>query len=316
MLREFRRADGPTYFRLLSAYFPEENALLGYHEGPFNAILRRVFRWDYRLILGLFSLVRRPIVKFLLIEDHGQVAATAILTFTANAGYVGSVMVDIPYRHRGYAQRLLAACDPIARRAGKRYLILDVLSANAPARALYDKIGFLPLRDQGYWQCAIPSTGHAPTEPLPAPLRPLRKSDAEPLADIANGAAPPRVREIYPVRPGDFFVPPLVVRGLDSETVAWVIDRGHGPEGFLRASVSPATQAGHLSAPLIAPGVDGASAAQLVTTGIAWLAERHRPRAVVEVPRSNLPGTQALQSAGFTEAFGVATLYRSIGPAN
>ena len=71
----------------------------------------------------------------------------------AVAGYVGSqtvlgetdmmnVAVAAAYRRRGIAEQLILALVEELKAAGSHCLMLEVRHSNAPARALYEKLGF------------------------------------------------------------------------------------------------------------------------------------------------------------------------------
>ena len=59
-------------------------------------------------------------------------------------GYVSDIWVAPAFRGRGLAARLLAAIEGHLRPAGVEYLRLNVLAANASARASYERAGFIP----------------------------------------------------------------------------------------------------------------------------------------------------------------------------
>ncbi|PNH12032.1 hypothetical protein TSOC_001094 [Tetrabaena socialis] len=60
-----------------------------------------------------------------------------------SAAYVSNMAVDPKFRRRGVARALLAACEEVARRAGSAEAWLHVREADAPARGLYDKEGYV-----------------------------------------------------------------------------------------------------------------------------------------------------------------------------
>ena len=313
MLRTFRRTDGPSLFPMMARYFPEEGELLGFRPEAFDRVVDRVFRWDARFFLGLLDLLHRPVVKFLVIEAEGRVVATAVVTFPHRAGYLSTVMVDEPYRGRGFAKRLVAAAEGESRRSGKRFLVLDVLRSNAPAISLYQKLGYRLLRAGSYRSKEL-SAGAPSTDAASPAVRPFRRRDGTPLARIALAQMPPLVSEALPTRAGDFRLTPAIALGLDSETQAWVVDHGRGAEAFVRATASATTVSGHLTSPLLDPAVPAASADALLRQATAWLSARGIRRAVCEVPDYHRPGLDALGRAGFTEAFGVDTFYRDLAP--
>ncbi|HTP54510.1 MAG TPA: GNAT family N-acetyltransferase [Thermoplasmata archaeon] len=198
MLRDLRATDASRVLEFLRTEFPEEEAILGTRPEAFEKIVRRIYRWDSRLLLGLLRLVGRPIYRFLVIEDAGRIVATTLLTFPEGAGYVSMVVVDPQHRRRGFAKRLLEEARRATARRGRPFVALDVLEANAPARALYEAIGFRTLRATGYYVREGPAPPADP--PLPS-IRAFRKDDAVPLAAIAQRNAPADVAKILPVRP-------------------------------------------------------------------------------------------------------------------
>ncbi|HTP54511.1 MAG TPA: hypothetical protein VML94_06090 [Thermoplasmata archaeon] len=97
---------------------------------------------------------------------------------------------------------------------------------------------------------------------------------------------------------------------MSNVTAAWVVDRGAGPEAHLTASRTPVTEAGHLSAPIVADGADPSAVAALVRTAVGWLAAQGATRVVAMVPEANGRGRAALEEAGFHHAIAIFTLYR------
>ena len=113
----------------------------------------------------------------------------------------------------------------------------------------------------------------------------------------------------------EFHVAPAVVRALDSKSEAWVVDRGSGPVAWVRASVSPAMDAGHLTAPVIGPTADPADVRALLARALEWNRSEGASRVVVELWDENLPGQAALRGAGFEVAYGIRTLALATGAA-
>ncbi len=67
---------------------------------------------------------------------------------------VHDVVVAVSHRGRGIAAQLFAEVEAIARERGACKLTLEVLDGNAPARALYHRLGFAAYR-------LDPAMGHA-----------------------------------------------------------------------------------------------------------------------------------------------------------
>lgn len=80
------------------------------------------------------------------------------------AGYIGSqtvmgetdmmnVAVDPDFRRRGVAQTLILALVDALKARGSHWLMLEVRQSNAPARALYEKLGFAEVgRRKNYYR--------------------------------------------------------------------------------------------------------------------------------------------------------------------
>ena len=306
MLRTFRTADLPAYYELMIGEFPDENRLLGWRREPFFRILRRLDRLDFRIVLGFLNAIGRPLFRVFVIEADGELAASALESFGEVSAYVGSVVVAPKYRRRGLARQILAACHASAQRRKKRYVVLDVVDANAGAYALYESLGYRPVGHGAQYVRSTDTT--PPATSAPHHLRPFRRADGAELAEIARGTVSDARQAVHPVAPSEFRVPSAVVQALDSRTDAWVVDPGQGPVAWLRASVSPAMECGHLTAPVIGPSAEPADVQALLGTAIDWARAQGSTRVVSEVWDENTRAVAALRTAGFEVAYGVRTL--------
>jgi ribosomal protein S18 acetylase RimI-like enzyme len=311
MIRDLRRADAARLFSLMEREFPEESALLGGRPEEFEKIARRVFRWDTRLLLGLLRIFGRPIFRALAVEVDGQLVGTTFVSFPPASSYVSNVVVDPAYRRRGYAKLMLEEARRTALKARRKYIALDVLETNTSARALYDSIGFRPLRARSQFVHAG-GTQFGSSPPADGAIRPFRRADAVALADIVRRETPPAVEEVLPTDARAFVGSRIATRVLGSKEAAWVIDRGHGPEGHVSAIVSGVFQAAHFSAPVLSESVETGLADRLVRTAGVWCAERKAPRILSMVADDNVRGRAALERAGFQHAFALWTLYRPV----
>ena len=81
---------------------------------------------------------------FLVAQDGetGQVIGYAGLLVVADEGYITNVAVFPEYRRQGVAAKLLAVFENFARGNHLAFLTLEVREGNAPAIALYEKLGF------------------------------------------------------------------------------------------------------------------------------------------------------------------------------
>jgi ribosomal protein S18 acetylase RimI-like enzyme len=308
-LREFRRSDGPRFFSLLKTQFPEEEQMMGMRPEGFERVIRRLYRADLRFFLGLLRAFRRSPFHLYVLDDAGTIAGVTLLTFTARTGFLSSVVVAPEYRRRGLARQLIGAAREATVRRGRPYVVLRVLAANAPARALYASAGYTTLDHQTFVVHDRPEAFVGAT-PQPS-IRPYVRTDGETLSAIANRTNSPTVRDVLPIGPRDLSAERWVDRLFDAESAAWVIDRGHGPEAHLAASASPVTEAAHLSTPILAESVEPALATELVRTAGAWLAARRPARIVTSIADENGRGRAALAEAGFRGSIDHFTLYRS-----
>ena len=317
MIRELLPGDTGQVFRFLKGEFPEEERLLGTRPEGFEQIVRRLFRWDSRLLLGLLRAVGRPLFRFFVVAKDGTIVGTTLLTYPEGTGYVSMVVVDPAERRQGHARHLLEAARAATARRGRPFIALDVLEGNAPARRLYESLGYRTLRATGYFVLETPApegaAGAGSSSARDRRVRPFRRSDARPLAEIAQRSAPAEVQRVLPIRARELVGSNWVSQMLGMTSSAWVIDRGNGLEAHLSASSSPATEAGHLSMPIVAETADPAAVSALVGTAVDWLTGRGVPRIVAMVPEANARGRAALEAAGFRHAIGILTLYRPSG---
>lgn len=312
MLRGYRTGDAGPLARLATEQFPEEQALLGIDPKGVEELAVRLHRWNYRLVLGFLSAIGRPIFRLIIIEEGGEVAGTAVLTYGPRAGYASTVAVDPKHRRRGHARRIIAECVRRSAKRGRRYLALEVLASNAPARALYDSMGFRLLRETAFF--VREPVNPPPFTPRIPGVREIQRSDGAALARVASRELPEDYLRVLPPTKGDFLLSPIVVSGLNSETEAWVVDTGSGPTGFLRATKSATVQAGHLTAPLLPDSVPDPLADSMIEGALSWFSGREVPRIVCQLALSATRSRAKLESLGFKEAFRSFTLFRPTGP--
>jgi ribosomal protein S18 acetylase RimI-like enzyme len=313
VIRDFRASDAPAVVGLLTTQFPEEEALLGSRPERFFKVMQRVSRWDMRLLFALLRLARKRVFQFLVYEENGRLVGTTLLTFPPRAVFLSMVVVDPAARRRGYAKALLDRAQANARRMHRPYLALNVLTANTPARALYEgKLGYRPLLEAVFMSRDRPAEVGPERSPLPNGIRLSRKSDDPALVALVCRQTPAEVQEVLPVprkllastRTGD--------RIMGSESAAWVLDRGAGAEAMIATTSTPDAEAAHMNEPIVSETADPALVRELVRTALAWCGARGRIRVVCSVSRHNGTGRAALEGEGFHDAFSHWTLYRPV----
>lgn len=95
--------------------------------------------------------LENPGAAVLLAEEDGAVLGYAVLSAVLDEGNLDNIAVAPEYRRRGVADALLGALTGFGREC-LALLTLEVRASNAPAIALYEKHGFLPVgRRRNYY---------------------------------------------------------------------------------------------------------------------------------------------------------------------
>lgn len=81
----------------------------------------------------------------------GVPVGLANLALRGERAWIGGIGVTPFGRRRGIGEQLLRRLIEQARERGARVVQLEVIEANAPAIALYEKVGFLDVRRVGVW---------------------------------------------------------------------------------------------------------------------------------------------------------------------
>ncbi len=124
---------------------------------------------DFYDIQGNLSVVARA---------GAELAGLALLAQRGGRGWVCAVGVRPQWRRQGIARAMMAALLDQARSTGLRQLTLEVIDRNAPARALYEGLGFVVERELLSWR--FPAD--ADSLPIPAELL----APADPVALLAD----------------------------------------------------------------------------------------------------------------------------------
>ena len=82
-----------------------------------------------------------PFALYLLIEEEGEILAQIGVRYLADELHVTTLAVRPEHRRRGYARALLEAALGAFPEASRVHL--EVRPSNAPARALYEALGFV-----------------------------------------------------------------------------------------------------------------------------------------------------------------------------
>lgn len=293
--------------------FPLEERIYGSNAEQVTALIRRVYRWDVRIVLALLKAFGRSPFDFWVVDENERLVGTTLVTYGARAGFLSTVSVHPDFRRRGFAQALLARSHEGIRRSRRPYAILEVIRDNVPARALYARAGYRPLRSNTVLtREPDPGDRDRPRPKVPG-LRALRREDAPALVTVANATQSPELREWMPFTREQFFLPPLLASSVDAVSRAWVLEEGGRAVAFLRATVGGLTHTAHLTQPIFAPEVSALSARALVDTALAWVATERPARSVVELPEDRPAARAVLEEAGFQPVLQLDTLGLDLG---
>ncbi len=106
------------------------------------AIEREVFAapWSEE---ALFSELRNPRSRYVVLEHLGEIAAYAGCWIVFDEAHVNNVAVAPRHRGQGYGERVMRYLAKAVFAEGARSMTLEVRASNAVAKALYTKLGFV-----------------------------------------------------------------------------------------------------------------------------------------------------------------------------
>jgi len=136
-VREASARDFPGIIELGKVSFPREMEVFGFDQ-EMVARQVRLYRW----VSLIQRLTGRFFFKLYVGELGGELVGTATLAREGEAWYIGMVMVAPEHRRKGFGQALVEFVCEEARSRGVPRVILHVREDNAPAKALYQKLGF------------------------------------------------------------------------------------------------------------------------------------------------------------------------------
>lgn len=85
-------------------------------------------------------------------RPKGSVLGYACFWLVRSELHLANIAVDADYRRKGIATLLIERVEEAALIASARYVVLEVRSTNEPARALYEKLGFVKAGiDEGFY---------------------------------------------------------------------------------------------------------------------------------------------------------------------
>ncbi|MGI6193088.1 MAG: ribosomal protein S18-alanine N-acetyltransferase [Christensenellales bacterium] len=122
-----------------------------------NAILRRMTEQDLPAVMEIerdsFSVpwsydemeaeCTNPISHYLVVEVEGEIAAYGGFWHIVDEGHITNIATSRKFRRQGFGELLVRGLIELAKSLGVVSMTLEVRVGNAPARALYEKCGFV-----------------------------------------------------------------------------------------------------------------------------------------------------------------------------
>ena len=212
-------------------------------------------------------------------DDSGVVVGTGVATINGPVGWIGTIWVAPAHRGRGLGRALTQWTIDTAESSGCRTL---VLVATDRGRPMYERLGF----DVQTWY----RTMEAPGMPVGSPsadsrLRPFQPSDLDAMTALDRQATGEERRD--------------VIATLASHDGTRILDGDAGPTGFV----------------IRAPWGGGATVAPSVGDALTILHARRLAagpdkRVRCGILLENAAGAEALEAAGWTEAWRAPRLIR------
>lgn len=196
LIRDFRKSDLNDLLDLLPKCFTEEFEVTGFDPGHVRDMVNRAFGKTGRLFLGLARLFGRVPIKFYVAEADGKAVGTAIVNSRGKVGYISSVMVDPDHRRRGIATRLLKSAIVNIQQKTTRKPILHVESKNAPAIALYTRLGFKAFEHITYLTGETDSLSVV-QDTNEIKTRPIQKDDLNEVFNLIEASEDPNRLKIF-----------------------------------------------------------------------------------------------------------------------
>ncbi len=136
------------------SFSADENVLLAPPTAPeWLAVQQKLQGYDDAtrdLLAHVVGRIRAPARGVTIYAGHGEPAASCVMMVVNGILYTGNVVTAPNYRRQGLAQKLLETGMGWARQSGARRAAINVAAENAPAIALYAKLGYVPHYEYHY----------------------------------------------------------------------------------------------------------------------------------------------------------------------
>ncbi|HEV2428995.1 MAG TPA: hypothetical protein VGV64_04005 [Thermoplasmata archaeon] len=307
MLRRAIPAEAPRLARWLAEGIAEDEPEAGWDPDRLARTIERLHRPPWTWPLEILSSIGRPIGTTIVDVEGDRLLGAASVAFGRGVAHLAAWCPGRSEAAPAIARELLAAARAAAAPNGPKGLLVSLppgAGASSRGRVLVDA-GARRLVETSRFAFATSDGSRAPGSP--GPVRRATRRDVEPLLRLLRAGRPPALESLDPVGPSAIRLSPLVPRVFGSVSETFVVDDAGGPVAFVRATVSEAARAGHLTEP-IGPGGDAPTTVAVVRAALGWLAERGRPKAIGSAWRVG-PAGGTLKLPSFAETLDGAPLY-------
>lgn len=251
VVRELRRKEGEAFLSHVVAHAGEMDRRLDLIDRSVHE-MRGAFGPGVWSLLRLLRLLGRAPVRFLVAEADGQLVGTTLVLLLKPWAYMAAVGVSPSHRRQGIAQALVRRAEGIARAAHKPRLVLDVDAGNAPALALYAKLGFARGLRAEWWRLPVTPTTAGP---VPGGTAGARPGVAE---DLRYAVSRARTSLALPLPPRHLHPLELMCQGRRDQIHEWALGPPGSPAYFARTYLARPGTSSYL---LGVPGENASAAA-------------------------------------------------------
>lgn len=299
-IRVLRPADAPRVADLLAVAFAEEFEGAGAEVQGLHRQLR-AGGWAQREPLRSLAAVFGVEFAFFVAEHRGRVVGCVGVMGQA-LPLINSVAVHPNFRRLGIAEALVREAESFTLSRGHDIVSLDVLEHNAPARTLYQKLGYEEYhRYRTYSRDLTPGSA---VEPLPEgyDLAPLRPRHADAFHTIERASLPESFRTVTPtLAPRYASGPPAVFQRLigGSHTYRRVLTYEGTAAGYLLAHMAAGQREGRIEYPIIPPHHGEAMTGAIAEAG-RFLVRHGATTIRIDLSHSRTDQHEAVEALSFT----------------
>lgn len=310
LIRDFRKSDLGDIIDLLPKCFATEFEISGFDPDHMRDMMNRAYGSVGRLLLGTSRLLGREPIKFLVAEANHRIIGTTIVNSEGRVGYISAVMVAPENRRRGIATTLVQdAIEYIHERKMQR-AVLHVVSANAPARGVYSRLGFKEFEQVVHLVAAVDSI-FSEEDATGLEIRPYLGTDIDETYNLYLASENPNHLRIFGFDKNQLKSPfwqRLFRFGTSRRIVAL---RDGKIVGSIVASYTTAKEAGSISSMHVRPdnrsqGIEKG----LARAAIGEIRKGKAERIVAMVPATRPELVETLKDLGFVEAMVLIGMYK------